>query len=444
MSFRVRIRVISYAAALFVVLAAALAACHVGAGRYITRIDAQSTRAFGEAIDAVDQLRVTLRKCELAKGASMQNDVCTQIYSSANSAETALSALPVELDALENISRHISVLGDYAYSLSRLAAGGESLPEEDLIRLQSLSESTTSLYEQLSSLRRLYQDHMIVSERFDRLTDSMDNLAKEMDRSTGTLDSEFHAIADRFPATESFFYDGSYCDRSGECARMLEGRAEVSEQEARDAAAAFLQIDTGELKPLGRSEGDIPCWRFQIHDGEEAAFIAVTISGGIVIRYLSPNDREFSEDHSKTSDAGKAFLLSRGYDGFEAAPFISGGGADCFAPTQDGVLCMADQISVRINAQTGELYGFDATDFVKHHHERDNNVFQNAESAREQLPENVVVSEEFNVWILSPGGRELPCRAYLCDLDTGDRAIIYVDLTSNEQVRIEMEGEFVA
>ncbi len=443
MSFRAKIRLASYAAALFVAMFAALAACHIGAGGYTVRIDAQSARAFGEAIDAVDQLRNSLLKCELAKGASMQNDVCTQIYSAANSAETALSMLPVDTDTLESISRSVSVLGDYAYSLTRSTSEGVSLSEENLSRLNSFSDSTGSLFEQLTALRHLFQEHLIVSEQFNHLTDSMDNLDAELEQSAGTFDSEFHEIADQFQEPDHFFYDGIFCDRSDECARMLEGRESVSEQEAREAAAAFLQIDPEIIRPVGKSEGDIPCWRFQIWEGENASFIAVTVSGGFVIRYLSPQDM-VSDEKSSSADARKAFLASRGYEGFAAAPFASDGGAECYAPLQEGVLSLTDHINVLLNSDTGELYSFDATAYIKNHHERDNSIFSNTELARDSVPENTVITEEFNVWILSPGDREIPCRAFLCELNNGGRALIYVDLMTNEQVRIELEGEFIA
>ena len=164
MSRRGRIRWISYAVALALVLGVALAACHVGAGGYTTRIDAQSTRAFGEALSAVERLDRSLQKCAFASGSAMESTVCAQIYSDAQSAQTALSTLPVELDALEAISRHISTVGDYAFALSRAAAEGQSFSSEELERLSDFEKTTDTLYEQLSQLRQDYQDGAVISE----------------------------------------------------------------------------------------------------------------------------------------------------------------------------------------------------------------------------------------------------------------------------------------
>ena len=62
MSRRGKIRVLSYALALFISLFTALAACHIGAGGYTVQLDAQSTRSFGEALSAVERLNQSLKK----------------------------------------------------------------------------------------------------------------------------------------------------------------------------------------------------------------------------------------------------------------------------------------------------------------------------------------------------------------------------------------------
>ena len=60
---------------------------------------------------------------------------------------------------------------------------------------------------------------------------------------------------------------------------MLAGRDEVTEERAQAAAAAFLDLDAARLQATGRSEGDVPCWNFDIDDGDDTSYIAVTVSG---------------------------------------------------------------------------------------------------------------------------------------------------------------------
>ena len=83
------VRLVSYTAAVLIVLVAAVAACHVGAGEYTTRIDAHSARAFGEAHSAAERLQRSLDACAYATDAQMQSALCTQLYADAAAAETA-------------------------------------------------------------------------------------------------------------------------------------------------------------------------------------------------------------------------------------------------------------------------------------------------------------------------------------------------------------------
>ena len=277
MSRRGQVRLISYAAAVMISLSAAIAACHVGAGTYTMRLDAQSTRAFGEAFSAVSRLQRSLDACAYATDAPMQSALCTQLYADACAAETALSALPVELDALDNLSRRISVAGDYAYLLSRTAAGGKEVSAEAMSALEGFAESVHLLSEQLSDIREAFEQGDLITESRNRLTDSLDNLEKEAQTAAGTLNAAFHELAASFPETEPLVYDGRFSDHTGESPRMLRGKAIVSQNDAMEAAASFLQCDPSALEAPNFKGGEIPCWRFSAP--EQNAVVAVTVRG---------------------------------------------------------------------------------------------------------------------------------------------------------------------
>lgn len=443
MNRRAKIRWISYLAAAFAVLLAALAACHVGAGGYTTRIDAQSTRAFGEALSAVERLDRSLQKCPFAADAAMESAICAQVYGDAQSAETALSALPVELDALESISRHIAVVGDYAFSLSRAAAAGETFTEKNLEQLAAFSETTRGLYEQLSRLRESFRDGDVISEQFNLLTDSLHNLEEAAKQTTDTLDSTFHTLAQSFPESAPLAYDGQYSDHSGEEAKMLARREDVTQEQAMRKAAAFLDCGEDALEPLGRSEGEIPCWRFAVNEANGSATIAVTVQGGEILRYLSDNTGTGAEDHEKAAEAGKAFLERLGYTGMEAVDSVSGNGVESltFVPVQDDVLCLPDKITLKICPKTGRVCAYDASAYLKYHEERDLSAFASALDTRAAIPKTLSVEGQKNVILLSAGGMERPCVEYTCRTRDDASARICVNAETGRQERILLAGE---
>lgn len=435
MSRRGNIRLLSFALALVVSLGVALAACHVGAGGYTTRLDTQSTRAFGEAQSAVSRLQRSLDACAFATDAKMQSALCTQLYADSQAAEAALSALPVELDALEHLSRQIAVAGDYAYLLSRTAAEGTAVPSDSLSVLSGFSESLQLLNDQLSQIREAYTQGDLVAESRALLTDSLDNLETESKSAEKTLDDAFHELAQAFPKVEPLVYDGKFSDHPSDKARVLSGRSIVLPETARERAAAFLHCDPSALQPLDDQSGAFPCWRFSLP--EQNAVIAVTVRGGEVVQYLSDCLESADADPEQAESLAKTFLTERGYPEMECVETASGGSeiTMIFVPRQDDVLCLPDRVSLRICTASGRVTAFDATDYLKYHAKR---VFPQTESTWTP-PEALAVDSQRKVVLRSPGGQERFCMEYLCHTESGRSVCIDVNAETGLQERIRMD-----
>lgn len=434
MGRRGKIRLVSYTAALIVSLFAAIAACHIGAGGYTTRLDAQTARAFGEAFSAVSRLQRSLDSCAFATDSAMQSALCTQLYADAESAETALSALPVELDALENLSRQISVAGDYAYLLSRTAAEGKLVSQDALSALSGFSEPIHALADQLSKMREAYSMGDLIVESRTSLMDSLDNLNAESDRAEKTLNDAFHDLAAAFPESEPLVYDGKFSDHAGEEAKMLAGKCIISMQNAMKKAASFLQCDPSAMLPLDFRSGAVPCWRFSFPD--QNAVIAVTVRGGEVMQYLSDCPENGAADPKLAERIAGSFLSAHGYSDMECVE-TSPGGAEItmtFVPKDKDILCFPDRISMRICTDSGRVTAFDASDYIKHHANR---VFP--ETVKQWTPpETLSVESQRKVVLLSPGGQERFCVEYLCRTENDESVCIDVNAETGQQERIRI------
>ena len=145
MKKKTRVLVISYTAALVAALAVGLIACRTDADRRQTAMDANYRHAYGEVLNAVQELDAALQKSLYATTPAMACTVCTDIYSHAQTAQMALGVLPVQSHALARIARNIALAGDYARTLSRSAAEGRAFAAEELAQLRELSETTTQL-----------------------------------------------------------------------------------------------------------------------------------------------------------------------------------------------------------------------------------------------------------------------------------------------------------
>lgn len=322
MKKKTRVLVISYTAALVAALAVGLIACRTDADRRQTAMDANYRHAYGEVLNAVQELDTALQKSLYATTPAMACTVCTDIYSHAQTAQMALGVLPVQSHALARIARNIALAGDYARTLSRSAADGRAFAAEELAQLRALSETTTQLSARLGALGASLADGAVTTAARVRSTQSLANLDAETEL-PDTLEAELAALADSFEDLPLPIADGTYCERTAAEYAVLAGRDDVTEGQAQTAAAVFLDMDASRLRATGRSEGAVPCWNFDIDDGDDASYISLTVKGGEVLRYYSScNGGEPVRSPEQAAETAADFLRARlhGY-----APARNGG-----------------------------------------------------------------------------------------------------------------------
>ena len=393
MKKKTRVLVISYTAALVAALAVGLIACRTDADRRQTAMDANYRHAYGEVLNAVQELDAALQKSLYATTPAMACTVCTDIYSHAQTAQMALGVLPVQSHALARIARNIAIAGDYARMLSRSAADGRAFAAEELAQLRALSETTTQLSVRLGALGA--------------------SLA-----------------------------DGTYCERTAAEYAVLAGRDDVTEGQAQTAAAVFLDMDASRLRATGRSEGAVPCWNFDIDDGDDASYISLTVKGGEVLRYYSScNGGEPVRSPEQAAETAADFLRARGYTNMRLLETEDAGrSVICtFCYVQDGVLCTADRLRVRIRLDSGAVCGFSSAEYLDTHRARTlpEDVI-GAEAGRAAVPGSLQVLDMRTALLRLYGARERLCYEYLCETDDGQRCIIAVNARTGQQERIRL------
>lgn len=440
MKKKTRVLIISYTAALVAALVVGLIACRMDANRRQTAMDANYRHAYGEVLNAVQELDSSLQKSLYATTAAMECTVCTDIYSNAQTAEMALGVLPVNSNALERIARNIALAGDYAHTLSRSAAEGRTFTDEELEHLRAFSDVTTQLSEQLAVLGQALYDGAVTTTAHMRSTESLENLGLETDLSD-TLEAELSALADSFEELPLPIADGNYQVRTAAEYAMLAGRDEVTEEQAQTAAAVFLDMDAAQLHPTGRSEGAVPCWNFDIDDGDETSYISVTVSGGEVLRYYSScagGEPVLSTEQGVETAA--SFLRAHSYAHMRLIDTEDAGQTliCTFCYVQDDVLCTADQLRVRVRLDDGTVCGFSSTSYLDTHKARTLPADTiGADAGRAAVPGSLQVVDARTAFLKLYGARETLCYEYLCETDDGRRCVIAVNACTGQQERIQ-------
>ena len=449
MSSRAKVRWISYGCALAVCLVGVLAAAFAGANRYEARINADTARALSGAVDSVTALHVSLEKSACALTPAMQNTICMEICSNAKQAETALSVLPVRSDSLEEIAKHISVVGDYAGMLSRSCATGHAFMPEELQILSHFSLTTSELNGALVELQRLIASGSVSNEVFTRITDSLDNLEADASQSADTMEARMMDLADSFPDVPALIYDGVYTDRSDSKPLMLENRAEISKDKASQIAADWIGCAPEALKYQGMIDGEIAAYCFTGEQEGETFQIAVTYQGGEVLwLQVDASEGDASCDLDEAVSRGQAYLASRGMEDLEPTSCsVSGGEAHIrFAAVQDDVLCLADRIDLTVSLTTGRIVSYQAEAYLRNHTTRDATVFaEHPEQLSLPIPGFLEVKSIQKVILPAIGTEERFCYCVVCE-DKNDMPYqIYINAVTGEQEEImlpeELEGQ---
>ena len=448
MSRRALIRWISFGVAAVVCCSVALLACFTAGNRYETRIHADTARALGAAVDAVDALDRSLRKCACAVTPVMESVICTDICSNAKQVETAFSALPVHSDSLEQMAKHISVLGDFAAMLSRNNASGTLFDAAAYTQLAQFSETTASLHDVLTDLQRQLAEGETVSESFDRITDALHNVESETTQSTMTMATRMEEIAEQFPEVPALKYDGIYSDHSDETPKALEGLQECSPEEAAAAAAEWLGCDMNALQLLNEMDSVIPCYCFSYNDRNDSCMIAVTKAGAQILWF--DHEKQSDEASCSIDDAKKSALTlleQQGYPEVEITNVSVSGGAAIMelSPVLDrNVLCYPDAITVGVSLSDASLVMFDASDYIMHHTDRDLTFAEkDPESVSEAVPAFLEIKSIRPVICQSIGEEERVCFLCKCADEGENEYHIFVNALTGEQELILLPDEIL-
>lgn len=448
MNRRVLVRWISFGTAAVVCVAAALIACFSAGDRYENRINADTARSFCAAVDAVDMLERSLRKSACAMTPVMESMICTEICSSARQVETAFSALPVRSSSLERMARHVSVVGDYAAMLARANASGSVFDASVYEQLAKFSDTTARLHDALFELQQEIADGDAVSEHFERITDALHNLESEAAHNVVTMEDAMEQIAETFPEVHAISYDGKYSDHASEGPKALAGSKDCTSEECTDAAAKWLGCETKSLENKGVSTSDVPCWLFSCKINGRINTIAVTKSGAQVLWLLceAPTDDAVLSLQDAQRSAAE-YLNGHGYSDMEAVSVSVSGGAAIitFAPVLDhNVLCETDLVKVGVSLSDGSVVGFDASDYMQYHTERDLRFSEfDGSLAYNAIPEFLTLSSIRPVICPSVGDGESACYLCKCVDQDGAEYHIYVNAATGEQEAILLPDEIM-
>ena len=432
------VRQVSYLAAAFVVLAGLAVQGHMRATAYERYLANSRRHAFAELSTNLSELDTDLQKGLYATSPSMLGALCTQIYGKAMSAQMALGELPYGSVELEQTAAFLAKTGDYATALSRSAAVNGGCTDEEREGLRGLSAAAANLSAQVASLQ---SDLLSGAATLDDVEQVQARLSSTEGGEQMVAGSLYKTVEGDFPELPSLIYDGPFSDHiTGRAPRMLENCSNVTKDEARLAAAKFLNLKPEIFALVSAGEGKLPTYGFSAAvDGGEL-YVEVTQKGGLVVEVLNSRTTgapTLSQD--KAVELAVEFLSQRGYPAMEESYFINQGGTLTinFAAVQDGVICYPDLAKVTVALDTGRIVGFESQGYLMNHCIRDLSApAVTVDQAKAVLSPELTILSHRTALIPTGGEYEVLCHEFKCQTEEGQHVLVYVNAQNGQEEKI--------
>ena len=435
---KIRVLTASFLAAAFVITAGFAVQGHVRAAQYRRLLDNGYLHAFAELTTASSELEVALTKMSHATSPALFASLCAQAYSKAQAAQAALGELPYGNVELEQTAAFLARAGDYAMALAQGTSAELVCSDEHRDTPYQLSQAAG----ELSLTRETIQAQLTAGAiQPEDLAQAQDRLAADDGSGQVNGGSAFQSVESDFPEVPTLIYDGPFSQHlDGRAPRMLEGLPQVTEEEARQAAAAFLGLRPEVFTLTAQSEGNLPAYGFTAMVDGGQLYIQVTCQGGQILEVFSSRTAgETVLSRAEGCEKAAAFLAEKGYANMAPSYFMEQDGvlAINFAPVESGVYCYPDLVQVSVALDTGEIVGFEAAGYLTHHGSRDlPSPTVDAQTAQALVDDSLTVLSHQLALIPTGGDYEVLCHEFKCQAQDGTHVLIYVNALTGQQQHI--------
>lgn len=430
---RRRVLNITFLCAAFAVVAGFAIQSHAQARHYQRLLSNRYTHAFTELTTAAQELTSALRKASYTTPGPLQKSLYEQVYAKALAAQYALGEVPLEGDELEQTAAFFAKAGDYAAALTR---DGDDRASAALGELAAAAQTVSAALDAV----QLDLDAGIVT--LAEAARQVDGVVSDGAAPAGG--TAFQSVEADFPELPTLIYDGPFSEHlSSETPRALEGLPEVTQSEAKQAAAAFLQRSPNALTLVSAGEGVLPTYAFSVTQDGGAGYVEVTRQGGRILSYFRdylPPVTGARLSVPEVVELAQNYLAAWGFAQMEPSYTLTREGALTihFAPVTDGVYCYPDLVKVTLSLADGSLIGYEAHGYLSRHTARElapPTVSQ--ETASAALPgELTVLSAQLALIPTGGGTDEVLTYEFKCAASDGSHVLVYVNAQTGLQQNI--------
>ncbi len=407
-------------------------ACYVGTinkelNSYKNELNSNYEHCVLALSDEMDNIDVSLSKLSVSNETKTQEKYLTQIVSLCHSAQSDLSALPIEHNLFTNTYKFVNQLGGYAFSLTEKLGGGNEISLEDKNNILELKKSSSNIKNELNNLASLVlSDYSIV-----------DNL-KTKNNTRNNFGDNFKNLCDDSVQYPSLIYDGPFSDSVENKEVKGLGGVELTNTEAESKVKKlFSEFD---VNFAGETcSKDFCTYNFELKKDDVSGFVQITKKGELVLSYNRENvASKITKSVVECEFLAQEFANKLGFVGTQVV--WSQDAHSCvycnLCYVKDGIVFYPDMIKIKICRQTGDVIGLEAQSWAYNHTEREKlEPSMSEEVAKQKLSKNMeTISSKLCVIPDECLGEKL-CWEFKCYFDDAIY-YVYIDAQNGEERKV--------
>lgn len=405
-------------------------------------VNSSYDRAFFELTDHVNNIDSLLSKAQMASSPAQLASVSNEIFMQSAAAKACFGQLPQENVNLENTARFLSQVGDYTYVLSQNMINGAGITAEEYDTLGKLNGYASDLGKSLNGIEeKLYNGELSFE------TASAGIMTMVQAAGTAIL-PELENVEKAFEGYPSLIYDGPFSEHIENMEpAMLEGKEEVSRDEAQRAARSFLGDKGDGLRfDYETANTRLDAYYFTADSGDGVITIGITKRGGYVLDYVNTREvNAYNYDIKAATLSALSFLESRGIHDMKESYYDAESNIATinFAYMQNGVKCYTDLIKVKVALDNGEVVGMECNGYLMNHRERDlGDISMSEERALECISSHLSVMGTSLAVIPKDSMREVLCYEFRGSY-MGKNFLVYINAQNGreEDILLLIESE---
>lgn len=382
-----------------------------------------------ELMGIMENVENDLDRARVSASPAQQSRILTDLLVQARLAELDLEKMPVEAEQDRNLTSFINRVARESERMLAKLRNGETLNARDQEILQNLYETNHSAREQIGNFAETMTDDMLT----DFLKKGEGMLKEVIDKVENATLDENKLGGEK---------EGAGMRRNADAPPMGEENAQKIEPSKAEELCVkyFSKYNIEDFQCIGETVAkDYTAYNLQGYDQNGTMLFAeVDCASGALLRF-----DYYEECNSETFDLPNAqriaeeFLDELGYDDMTAVRVReSGTDADfTFVYTDDGVAYYPDTVHVKICRTRGVVTGFDATKYIRNHHDREDvTTTLTLPQAQAKLHEGLNV-ESSRLVVVGAGRGERTAYEFVCGYGE-EKYVIYTDANSGEEIAI--------